>query len=482
MSNPIARARTKIVATVGPACDDETRLAELARSGADVFRLNMAHGTPDEHATTLARIRRVEVQLGPLAVLVDLAGPKIRLGELPGGKIDCIEGQTLRFIRGDRPQADSDLTSNYEALVDELGVGDWVMLADGTVSLKVQHCDGQSVDCLVMQGGPIRSRQGINLPGARISAPALGPEDRERARWAAESGVDFLGLSFVRADDDVIQLKKLLAEFGSTTKVIAKIEKPQALQRLDAIVAASDGLMVARGDLGVEIDVAEVAVAQKRIIQAAARAGKPVIVATQMLESMIHSARPTRAEVTDVSNAILDGADACMLSGETAIGEHPRKAVEMLNRIARATEPLWKDRAAVSPPRQSTLSPVHTITQAVVQGTALIARRLEARLMVVVTRSGNTAQALSRQRFLTPIVGLSHDAMVTRQMCLLWSVMPLVGAPLDDREALLRFIDRRGLAEGWLAPGDRIVALAGTGLHGGVHNLCYVHEVQQPIE
>jgi pyruvate kinase len=328
------RARTKIVATVGPACRAPDRLAELATAGVDVFRLNMAHGTPAEHEREVEDIRRISRDSGrPLGILVDLAGPKIRLGELFQEPTECTAGAEVQFIRGNRSPAANVFTSNYDQLIDELAVGNSVMLADGTVELHVVAKDSAMVTCRVVMGGIVRGRQGINLPGARLSVPAMTNDDWTHAAWAAQQGVDFVSLSFVRSDREIGQLQTRLRELGSSALVIAKIEKREALDNLDAIVAASDGIMVARGDLGVETDVAEMPVAQKRVIRCCQKLMKPVIVATQMLDSMTRSNRPTRAEATDVANAILDGADACMLSGETAIGEFPRQTVEMMNRI-----------------------------------------------------------------------------------------------------------------------------------------------------
>ena len=339
-------SQTKIVATIGPASDGEEQLAELIRAGVDVFRINAAHGNRPEHERRLAACRAASESVGwPVAVLVDLAGPKMRLGELAGGQLDLAAGDRLRFVRGDQPGRPGELTSTYELLIDELAAGDRIMLADGTVSLVVEQVGADEAVCRVVQPGTVRSRQGVNLPGVKLSAPALGEADRDNARWAARGGVDFLGLSFVRGPDEVHQLKALIEAEGAQAQVIAKIEKPEALDRLEEIVEAADAIMVARGDLGVEIDIAQMAVAQKRIVALCNQRRKPVIIATQMLDSMQHSRIPTRAEVADTSNAVLDGADACMLSGETAAGEYPRESVEMMHRIALATERLFKQRS-----------------------------------------------------------------------------------------------------------------------------------------
>jgi pyruvate kinase len=497
-------SKTKIVATIGPACESLDRLKALIIAGVDVFRLNMAHGSCREQEVRLAAVRQVMDETGQfVAVLADLAGPKIRLGELPGGQMDCHAGASVRFVRGAISQQPQELTTTYEPLVDELAVGDRVMLADGTVSLVVEECGKDFAQCRVVQPGLIRSRQGVNLPGVKLSVPALGPVDRENAVWAARVGIDFIGLSFVRAADDVRQLKSLLAgphpnplPKGEGTKgdgilpvpflpqVIAKIEKPEALDHLDEIVEAADGVMVARGDLGVETDIAGVALAQKHIVAVCNRRRKPVIIATQMLDSMQHSSLPTRAEVTDVANAILDGADACMLSGETAIGDYPQEAVEMMHRIALSTEPIlprcrlspehWQDASAT---RQVETSVVTPITQAIVDAAGRIAEQVAARLIVVASSSGATALALSKNRNLVPILGVSESQATLRRMCLYWGVFPLAGAPVGKSKELLDYVTQLGRQKGYLNPGDRIVLIIGTGLTSSAHNAIVVHQL-----
>ncbi|MEE9602983.1 MAG: pyruvate kinase [Thermoguttaceae bacterium] len=477
-------SQTKIVATIGPACAGQDRLVELASAGVDVFRINMAHGDLTQHAATLAAVRGVAEQVGrPLAVLMDLAGPKIRLRELPDGQITCDADDTYRFVRGHEAKAPNELTTTYEPLVDELAVGNSIMLADGTVSMVVEQLGNDFAQCRVVQPGLIRSRQGVNLPGAKLSAPALGPADLENAVWGAANGVDFVGLSFVRSPEEIRQLRALLDSHGSGAHVIAKIEKPEALERIDEIVEAADGVMVARGDLGVEIDIARVAVAQKDIIAESNRQRKPVIIATQMLDSMQHSRLPTRAEVADVSNAILDGADACMLSGETAIGKYPRESVEMMHRIAVATEPLCKDRPAALLPDfdddpNFDSDNVNQITEATVFAAGRMAEELKAEMVVVASGSGATALALSKDQLYVPVIGVSDSAETLRRMCLYWGVVPLPGAPTGDSAALLEHITKWGRASGILDSGDRIVLIAGTGLAVTAHNMIVVHEIE----
>ncbi|MGD9647463.1 MAG: pyruvate kinase [Pirellulales bacterium] len=468
-------ARTKIVATIGPACESLGQIVELAMAGVSVFRLNMAHASIEEHAAHRDAVHAAGQRIGrPLAVLVDLAGPKIRLGELPGDLLELLADQEISFVRGE-PASPSELTTTYPTLVDELSVGDRVMLADGTVGLKVVAKLPDSARCRVVQPGAVRSRQGVNLPGVRLRTPALTPDDLAHAAWAAEVEADFLGLSFVRSAADVQKLKEFLSERQSLTKVIAKIEKPEALAELESIVDAADGVMIARGDLGVEIDVAEVPVVQKRIIALCRQMQKPVITATQMLDSMEDAPRPTRAEASDVANAILDGSDACMLSGETAIGRYPRAAVETMSRIARVTEELY----AHSPPGPATTrraAGVLPVTHAVVVGASAMARELSARLIVVASHSGATALALSKQRNFVPTVGVSDRPQTLRQMCLYWGVRPLA-APIDATGALLRHLETWGKTSSVLASGDRIVLVSGTRMAGAGHNLVLVHEV-----
>ena len=490
--------RTKIVATLGPASRAEEAIRGLVEAGVDVFRLNMAHGSLEEHAESLARIRRVsDVLARPVGVLADLAGPKIRLGELPGGAVELAEGEHVTFVRGTESHAPGQLTVTYEPLVDELSPGDPVMLADGTISLVVTERNADHVRCRVVQGGTVRSRQGVNLPGVRLSVAAMSPADWQHAEWAAGAGIDFVSLSFVRSAVEVKLLKELLRTRGSLARVVAKIEKREAIDNLESIVEAADAVMVARGDLGVETDVASMPMVQKRIIRACQRYQKPVIVATQMLDSMQHARRPTRAEATDVANAILDGADACMLSGETAIGEHPRLVVEMMRRIARETErqylaDRWRymegrflaERGSAGVPVQEFLpSPeflvdgLHPITQAVVDGASRIAGELDAKLFVVASKSGLTAIARSKRRGAVPTVGISDNPATLRQMALYWGVTPLAGATATDTLALLDHVCTWGLREGRLQRGDRILLVAGSGFGTGGHNMALVHEV-----
>ena len=488
--------RTKIVATIGPASRDKMAIRGLVEGGVDVFRLNMAHGSIDEHQETLTRIRQVAVEVDrQIGVLVDLAGPKIRIGELPGGAVECIEGSDVTFVRGTESNRPGHFVTSYSPLVDELAVGDSVMLADGTISLIVTERTVDAVRCRVIQGGIVRSRQGVNLPGVKLSVAAMSPADWQHAEWAAGAEADFVSLSFVRSPVEVNLLKELLRTRGSAARVIAKIEKQEAIENLEAIIETADGVMVARGDLGVEIDVASMPMVQKRIIRVCQQFQKPVIVATQMLDSMHHSKRPTRAETTDVANAILDGADACMLSGETAIGEHPRLVVEMMRRIALSTERQYLESrrqyleellgggrtssmgADFLPPPDRLVEGLHPITQAVVDGASRMAAVLDARLFVVASKSGVTAISRSKRRGAVPTVGLSDDPHTLRQMSLYWGVTPLAAPTGADVNALLAHVCEWGLQQGRVERGDRILLVAGIGFGAGGHNMAMVHEV-----
>lgn len=482
-------SRTKVIATVGPSCREHDQLVALVKAGADVFRLNMAHGGPDDLQPIVERIRSVGEQLNqPVAILADLAGPKFRLGELQEDCVECHRDEDFFFVTGES-NSRNELTSSYEPLVRELKVGNRVMLADGTVTMEVEETSSDRVRMRVVQGGTIRGRQGINLPGVKLSAPAISVEDHQHAIWASKAGVDFISLSFVRSPDEVRTLKDIVSAAGSKARVIAKIEKGEALERLDEIVNEADGVMVARGDLGVEIDVAKMPMEQKRIIRTCQEFHKPAIIATQMLESMHESMRPTRAEATDVANAILDGADACMLSGETAIGRYPVQAVAMMNRIALATEASMAGQPLRELPTKGP-DGLHQVTSAVVRGAGTMAHKLGAKLVVVSSHSGRTALALSQQRSFVPTIGISANESTLRQMCLYWGVTPLRNAPANDVEQLIRHTNNWAVHEGLAVEGDRIVILGGshlaagpknTQLAEGVHDIVIVHEVEAAV-
>jgi len=475
----LTRAFTKTIATVGPASRDPQMLYEMARRGVDVFRLNMAHGNHRDHEETIQAIREISARLNlPIGVLVDLAGPKIRLGQLVDDPTVCEEGAIYQFVRGDVASRADQLVCTFDKLLDELAIGDRVMLADGTVRMVVVDKQPEVVRCRVENGGPIRSRQGVNLPGANLSLRAITDVDRDNAAWAARHDVDFVGLSFVRRASELQELQEILRSHDSAAMVVAKIEKGEALADLEEIVQAADAVMVARGDLGVEIDIAEIAVVQKRIIDTCRQFARPVIVATEMLDSMQRSRNPTRAEATDVANAILDGADACMLSGETAIGEFPCDAVEMMNRIMIATESSREYRPPTIAPSEE-LQGVHPVTLSVVHGTSAIVEQLAADMVVVATRSGATARIRSQQRDSRPTIAVSDSARTLRQMCLMWGIIPVPAAPANDPPALRRFVDAWGIRNDVLHPGNLVASITGTGIVSDAHNSVVVHEVER---
>src|SRR6056297_907984 len=479
MNRPtLQEASTKIIATVGPACDSLVSLTKLIEAGVDVFRINTAHGNREAHAETLRRIREASDETGfPVGVLLDLSGPKLRLGSLLQDPLQCEMDMELSFISGDQPQSADELTSSYKRLLQELQVGDTVMLADGIVSLIVVSNDGRRAVCRVTSPGELRSRQGINLPGVKLSVSAMRPEDVDNAIWGAQSGIDFISLSFVRSASDVQSLKDLLTSYESTALVIAKIEKREALEDLEAIVDAADGVMVARGDLGVEIDVAETPVAQKRIIRVCKEKMKPVIVATQMLESMHHSPRPTRAEASDIANAVLDGADACMLSGETAIGDFPRQSVSTMNRIMRKTEEKSLETLQFV---KGTVDPAHRTTQAVTRAGIEVAEAIDSKLIVIATHSGGTAWVKSNTRSLIPTVAVSDHLASVRRMSLFWGIEPMYCENIEDTHHLIEQVT------GWAAvqfdegrkliqPGDTMVVVSGNDVVAHATNVISIH-------
>src|SRR5579864_5080799 len=403
---PLGKLRTKIVATVGPASRDPDTLRAMVAAGVDVFRLNFSHGTQEEHAASLREIRSIAETEGiALGVLQDLAGPKIRLGAIPGDEVACRLDDEFTLVEdrsGDDPRQ---LTCTYHELPRDLQPGELVLFADGAVAMEVTRVEGTTAHLRVTLAGHLRSHQGLNLPGTALNVKALTDKDLRDLDWTAQHVVEYVGQSFVRSAGDVAWLRRELQARGIHARIVAKIEKPQAVNALDAILAEADAVMVARGDLGVEMDVARVPAIQKQVIAACNSVRLPVITATQMLNSMETSSRPTRAEASDVFNAVLDGTDALMLSGETAIGAYPVDAVATMSRIAGEAEKLLfasslaqalgPSEAATGKGRAGWIAP---ITQSVVEAASLVGLRLNAALVVVATQSGRTALALSKQR------------------------------------------------------------------------------------
>lgn len=474
-------ARTKIVATVGPASQSVDQLCRLIHLGVDVFRLNMAHGDRARHQAMFDAVAAARDQTAiDIAILVDLAGPKIRLGDLFAGDLELQAGDRVEFIKGQTPTAAHELTCTYLPLVDELEVGHQVLLSDGLIRLQVDSKTADRAICRVIDGGVLRGRQGVNVPGANFSAPALEAADLENARWAVSQGVEYVSLSFVRRPEEILHLKSLIASLGGTSQVIAKIEKREALDCLDDIVQATDGVMVARGDLGVEIEVEQTPVQQKRIVAACRRYGKPVIVATQMLESMHEHRRPTRAEVSDVANAILDGADACMLSGETAIGKYPNDSVQMMNRIMLETERAYPDRELSTSPADRDRTTTN-ITKAMVQGAGRIARQLAAKVVVIVADSLDPARYKSQTRDFIPTIALSGHRHVVRGLALYWGIVPYYADPqqINGLQKIKAFIAERARTHWQLADGDRVLLVIDSPENIGQHDWMTVLTVGQ---
>lgn len=475
--------KTKIVATVGPASASYEKLTALVLAGVDVFRLNFAHGTYDWFKEVVTWIRQVSADHHqPIAILADLAGPKIRLGELPADGFRCRHGARLEFVRTPDPSRTDQLTCTYEQLIDDLRPGDRVVLADGSVSLRVIEQDARAgrVVCEVVQPGLVRSRQGVNLPGATLSTPSVTGKDYADLQWALENHLDYVGLSFVRSSEDIRLLKKMIAMHPTKNPpwIVAKIEKPEAIEDLEQIVIDADAVMVARGDLGVEADIFRVPALQKQIIRMCNQHRTPVITATQMLDSMQKNEIPTRAEASDVFNAVLDGTDAIMLSGETAAGDYPVEAVSMMSRIAREAERMLEPRPAKSDSRSSDRTRATAITEAVTHGAGTAVFHLNADLIVAATRGGKTAMAISKQRPHVPIMGLTDRPEVARRMCLFWGVTPIdtEAVSLPPQE-LIAYVEKQGRELGMLDSGSKVVLVGSSDWKLEWHDMMLVHVV-----
>jgi pyruvate kinase len=425
----LKRRRTKIVATIGPASSDPHVLAGLIRAGVNVFRLNMSHGSHEGHRAAYDAIRSAAANVSiDVGVLADLCGPKIRCGMFEDGSIDLETGSAVTVTTRDVVGRAGLIPSQYEALAGDVKAGARILLDDGNLELRVERVDGTEISCHVVQGGTLKNRKGMNLPDVEVSAPSLTEKDRVDARFCLALGVDFLALSFVRRASDIADLRDLMEEEGITHPgVIAKIEKPEALQEIEGILEIADGVMVARGDLGVEMPPESVPIIQSELIDLARARSKPVIVATQMLESMIGNPRPTRAEVSDVSTAVMAGADAVMLSAETASGAFPVKAVETMDRVARQAEAyLWKQGAFGTILDGEMHAPPIAIPDAVTRATSQLSRDLRVRAIFVISRTGLTARLVSSARPAAPVVAVSNDQKAVRKMHLLWGVVPFL--------------------------------------------------------
>jgi pyruvate kinase len=458
----IAPRRTKIVCTIGPATAEERMIERLVAAGMDVARVNCSHGNPEELEALVVAVRAVEKRLDrPLAILTDLPGPKLRVAPLAQPRSVSTGDDLVLASAGSAGPEDMELGFELD-FARVVRPGSPVMIDDGRVRLRVVEALGKRVRCRVETGGVIRSQKGVNLPGSYLPIPSITDRDREMLEHAVRWDVDYVALSFVRRAEDVEDLKRLIVGLGGRQRVIAKIEKLEAIEQLEAIVAVTDALMVARGDLGVEVGTAEVPMLQKRMIRMGREAGKTVITATQMLESMIDAPEPTRAEASDVANAILDGTSAVMLSGETAVGKYPVEAVDTMVRIAASVEPEFAYRDT---PFDSTRQGPRYISDVVGHAACDMAEVIEAAAIIVPTVSGDTAREISRHRPHRPIVACTPSLDVQRQLMLDWAVVPLALDPTKDVETLwMRSIDavqRAGIA----GPGDRVVITSGTNVN-----------------
>jgi len=452
--------KTKIIATLGPACDDSKVVNSMIDCGVDVFRLNFSHGHLDEHAVLLETLNKARLShRHTTAVMGDLCGPKIRTGPMASGSCRLNIGDKVTIVPGDIDGTAERFGTSYQQFTRDVQVGHRVFIDDGQIALRVVETHDDKTICQVVIGGKLSSRKGINLPDTNVSVPSITERDWQCVDWAIKHDLDFLALSFVRSADDIQQLRTHLRQAGSDIKIVAKIETPQALAHLESIVHAADVVLVARGDLGVEMDLAEVPVIQKRITNICRQLGKPVVVATQMLQSMIDSPIATRAEVSDVANAIMDFTDAVMLSGETAVGKYPLEAARTIGRIAQVTE-AHLDQASTSPNR-STASDELRLTAAMAHSVGQIVEDIGAKLVAVWSQTGAAARFLSKSRIDAPILALSSDRHACNQMCLHYGVIPRCQPIPPDKAVFTHIVEKLILDRNWAQPGDNIVLVAG---------------------
>ncbi|MFZ0711583.1 MAG: pyruvate kinase [Terrimicrobiaceae bacterium] len=449
--------RTKIVATLGPASSSREVIRQLVQAGMDVARLNFSHGTYEHHAQTIANLREISRELDtPVTILQDLQGPKIRVGKLPGGETVLAPGAVISLI----PDADftgqpGTIPLDYPHAAEEARPGMRVLLDDGLMQLEVLDTAGQALRCRVIDGGALKSRKGVNFPELNLRLlPSLTEKDKLDIKFGISQDVDWISLSFIRSGEDVRSLKDLIAAQGVFKPVVAKIEKPQAIENLEGILQETNGVMVARGDLGVELKPEQVPMIQKQIIESCNRKGLPVITATQMLESMIRDPRPTRAEASDVANAIIDGTDAVMLSGESAVGAHPVRAVEMMARIASEVEAAINFKTYPAEGRGS--------AYALCEAAKVIARTIEPTCIVVLTTTGQTAHSIAAERPKTSVIAISRSKKIYHALNLFWGLKPLlVDEGASDFEGLVKQAESTVLAHGFAAPGNKILVIGG---------------------
>jgi pyruvate kinase len=468
--------RAKIVCTLGPAVDSYDQLKTLVEAGMNVARLNFSHGTHAEHEARFQRVRKVAEETGrAVGVLADLQGPKIRLGKFADGPVVLVAGDeftiTTEDVAGDR----SLCGTTYKGLPGDVSQGDPILINDGNVALRVIEVDGPRVRALVVEGGVVSDHKGINLPGAAVNVPALSQKDIDDLRFALRIGVDMVALSFVRDAKDVRDVHRVMDEEGRRVPVIAKVEKPQAVHNMEDVVMAFDAVMVARGDLAVEYPLEQVPLVQKRLIELCRRNAKPVIVATQMMESMITNSRPTRAEASDVANAILDGADAVMLSAESSVGKYPVETVKTMSRIVAAAEEelLCRGLQPLAPGKKP-----RTQGGAVARAAAELGDFLDAKTLVAFTQSGDTARRLARYRVPAPVLAFTTDPSTRNQLALTWGVECFVVEHVDTTDAMVDLVDREMLKLSEYAKGDTVIITAGSppGVPGTT-NLVRVHHL-----
>jgi pyruvate kinase len=468
--------RTKIVCTLGPASDDEATIRAFVKAGMAVARINFSHGVHGDHARRIGIVRQVANETGhAVAIMADLQGPKLRVGLLPEEGIDLNEGDIATLVNQASSTDAAAIPLPHPEVLRDVQRGDRILLDDGLLELQVLDGNGREVRAKVVTGGVLKSRKGLSLPRTSLRMPSITDKDRRDAAFAVEQQVDYFALSFVRCAGDVRHLRACLEVLEASTPIIAKIEKPEALDCIEEILAISDGLMVARGDLGVEAPAEEVPIAQKRIIRASNMASKPVITATQMLDSMMRNPRPTRAEASDVANAILDGSDAIMLSGETAVGRYATQSVETMARIAAVTERSllyadWLHRARHAGSR--------SVVDAIGQVACEIAAELGAKAIITSTVSGSTARQVASHRPDTPIIAPTPDQTTYRQLALVWGVEPLLVDRFTDTDTMIVTVVEAARARGVIQDGDLVIITAGVPSGGaGLTNMLKVHRV-----
>jgi pyruvate kinase len=474
-------AKTKIVATTGPACSSKERLRELIRAGVDVFRLNMSHGDQRSHQQVVDLIKSITSELAnSTAILVDLQGPKIRLGTFRNGRPVALRANQRFILTTESIEGSAEaVTVSYKTLPQEVKVGDRILVDDGLIELRVIGVTEKEVMTQVVFGGILQDHKGVNLPDTALSTPAITEKDKNDIQFALANQVDYLALSFVRSSEDILQARESLLKLAngcSSIPIIAKIEKPQAVQDIQGILTVSDGIMVARGDLGVEVPPERVPLIQKDLISSAIKVSKPVITATQMLESMVHNPRPTRAEASDVANAILDGTDAVMLSAETARGKHPVEAVKIMNQIAEYTEASSKPYFRFTEERGS-FTYLPTFAHSVCRAAWIAANQLEARKIIVFTESGATANILSSFRPMQTVLAFTPRPEVYRRLNLLRGVVPVRMESITDSDALIRAADQILLDRQLASKSEIVIIVAGVMNVEGATNMMKIHRV-----